>query len=825
MLKPNFLALLTCLLLLNSVSSAQRQLSGYDTIQTSRSLNEYTPLLSDAPVGTNEIHVADNQLNSNNNFNNNLKSGDLLLIIQMQGASIKAGEDNTWGTVLDYQGAGNQEWTEVQAVLPGGKIRLNCGLRYAYSTAGRTQIVRVPRFANLFVAAGVIVSCPPWDGAKGGIIALECNDSLYLASGSSIDASAAGFRGGSARNGSPEWGVYHVASPEPAKGAEKGEGIAGYADDYLAYGGKFCRGAAANGGGGGNAHNAGGGGGANGGLLSQWTGNGNPDTSIASWKQAWDLESASFSVHQSAGGGRGGYTFSSLNKDALTLGPTQQAWDGDWRRNTGGLGGRPLDDAGYRLFLGGGGGAGDANNNAGGSGGRGGGIIAIRSFGKISGTGIIAANGANGATAGSSTLDGKDGAGGGGGGGSILLETTKPVEGIHIQTRGGRGGNQDVMPFINEAEGPGGGGGGGRVLMANSPALPDVSGGANGTTDSRGLTEFPHNGATSGGSGSLRNIPLITGMSAVGDTLCTPAMAYLRAQPADGQEVFWTSHWGGPVLSDSLGLMVQVNSDTTFFLHSCYPVESIPVKVYFSAAALVDAGNDTSICKNPGIQLHASGNGTFSWTGEGIDQPGIQNPMAYPQQDAWYVVSMTDSNGCSSRDSVFVSLIEMTTPTYSIEQISNYEVRFWIDAPNSGQTYTWLMEDSVYTGDTCLHPFPFDGFFEATLVVHDSCGTDTTHFQLQVTKIASTGSQIQHNTLIIYPNPVSGNLYFKPSPASGSDFHYRIYDSSGRIVKLGKAIVQPTNSIDTSELPAGVYLLELQTDQYIYRAGFIRQTY
>ena len=114
---------------------------------------------------------------------------------------------------------------------------------------------------------------------------------------------------------------------------------------------------------------------------------------MSSWADAWNLESASFSAHTSSGGGRGGYSYSSNNENALLVGPGNAAWGGDGRANNGGLGGRPVPyDADGRMFFGGGGGAGDGNNNVAGAGGQGGGIVIIIAS-SITGSGSIEANG------------------------------------------------------------------------------------------------------------------------------------------------------------------------------------------------------------------------------------------------------------------------------------------------------------------------------------------------------------------------------------------------------------------------------------------------
>ncbi|MFM8394902.1 MAG: hypothetical protein ACKOB4_13365, partial [Acidobacteriota bacterium] len=274
-------------------------------------------------------------------------------------------------------------------------------------------------------------------------------------------------------------------------------------------GGRSARGAAANGGGGGTAHNSGGGGGANGDNGAGWTGAGVMDsaaTGAAAWTLDPDFEANGGRLTSSAGGGRGGYSFSDTNRDALTVGPGQSGWGGDKRRNVGGRGGRPVaQDPGGRLFRGGGGGAGAQNNNSGGAGGNAGGLIYLVA-GSVSGSGELRANGDPGQD---TQRENRDGAGGGGAGGTIVVYASD-VRDIRAVARGGKGGDQIGVLFPNEAEsqGPGGGGGGGYIAykttaLSGGSILTDVAGGTNGVSRAPAMSEFPANGATLGAAGQV----------------------------------------------------------------------------------------------------------------------------------------------------------------------------------------------------------------------------------------------------------------------------------------------------------------------------------
>ncbi|MCB0478642.1 MAG: gliding motility-associated C-terminal domain-containing protein [Crocinitomicaceae bacterium] len=533
-------------------------------------LNDYTYLTQDANAGDILLHVSNNGFITNN-LNYPLEAGDLILIIQMQGAELLGGvNDITWGTILDYHNCGNYEFVEVLGTPNPSQITLACPVQKDYSSQGRTQVVRVPRINNLTINAGGEVTCPAWDGQIGGVVALEVLGNTIINAGGSIDVTGMGFRGGQLDNAS-NFGAVNFAYQQQNRGGEKGEGIGGYQNDYTGLGGRYGRGAPANGGGGGNTHNAGGGGGANAGATENWNGLGNPDNSNPNYTIAWDLEGMGFSGNLSSGGGRGGYTYSGANRDALTVAPGDPQWNGDDRRNVGGIGGRPLNYLLGKLFLGGGGGAGDGNNGSGTDGADGGGMVLLLNYGTISGAGTIYANGQN---APQTPPNGNDAPGGGGGGGTVMLNSIGAISGIAIEAKGGNGGNQVIN--WNEAEGPGGGGGGGYVGFSNGTLTIDVTGGPNGVTNSLGVTEFPPNGATAGGEGTAAMIAVNQSMIIVeveNDTICAGESTTLNATTniqIPGEFYWWDAPTGGNLVYTGSSYTTPVlTQDTVYYVSHC----------------------------------------------------------------------------------------------------------------------------------------------------------------------------------------------------------------------------------------------------------------
>jgi len=435
--------------------------------------------------------------------------GDLLLIIQMQGAQINSTNTSSYGDGVagdpasgstSLGSSGQFEFVTATAAVPvtGGTLTFTGtgsggGLLNSYTSAAATatqgiqtyQVIRVPQYTTATFSSSL--AALPWSGAVGGVLAVDVASQLTL--GGTVSLDGQGFRGGGGRNLAGAAGTLAtdvVTLSTQATNGSKGEGIAG-TPHYIAPAlstitpattavstgqavleglpnGSYARGAPGNAGGGStdanptaNNQNSGGGAGGNGGN-----------------------------------GGTGGFGWQSAGI-------------------VGGFGGVPFPASTSAIIMGGGGGAGTTNDgsywnpttNAGGadcganctgiysSGTAGGGIVIIHT-GSVAGTGTISANG-------QTALETEnDGGGGAGAGGSILVfANSGSLSGLTASAAGGNGGvtwpaDPPGTPFPGNRHGPGGGGGGGVILESATPGPTNITGGIPGwstlANDSYGAT-------------------------------------------------------------------------------------------------------------------------------------------------------------------------------------------------------------------------------------------------------------------------------------------------------------------------------------------------
>ncbi|MBL4703981.1 MAG: gliding motility-associated C-terminal domain-containing protein, partial [Flavobacteriales bacterium] len=89
--------------------------------------------------------------------------------------------------------------------------------------------------------------------------------------------------------------------------------------------------------------------------------------------------------------------------------------------------------------------------------------------------------------------------------------------------------------------------------------------------------------------------------------------------------------------------------------NTCVNTDSVVVTI--SIPTPIDAGVDTAICFGETVQLNATGAITYVWTpSTDLSNPNIANPVASPTDTTQYFVIGTDGVGCTSLDSLIVTV-------------------------------------------------------------------------------------------------------------------------------------------------------------------------
>src|ERR1700732_1747744 len=253
-------------------------------------VNPYYPGTATANPGDQQISVGSPDPGGSQTA---IAAGDLLLVIQMQDATIDAANSSAYGAnngtgagYLALDNAGGFEYVVATGPVSGGVVPIvggslgpspgAGGLIKTYTNADwsssntaqgqrRFQVIRVPQYASPTLTSGL--TALGWSGRVGGVLAIDVDANLALG-GATLPVHSLGFRGGGgltvSGSNTDANTDYRTVSTNDHNGS-KGEGIVG-TPRYVYNGtaetdngstlegypnGSFARGAPGNAGGGG----------------------------------------------------------------------------------------------------------------------------------------------------------------------------------------------------------------------------------------------------------------------------------------------------------------------------------------------------------------------------------------------------------------------------------------------------------------------------------------------------------------------------------------------------------------------------------------------
>lgn len=760
--------------------------------------------------------------------------GDKVVVIQMKGVTINPANNINYGMITSYNDAGNYELTTLTSVA-GNVVTFASPLLRSYSVLGLVQIVRVPVYTNATITASL--TCLPWNGTVGGILAFEVNGTLTF--NADIDITGRGFRGGNPQSGNftcaGDTANYVMAAPSQYHG-EKGEGV------YLNTAAQMLgKGRNANGGGGGNDMNGGAGGGGNFGA-----------------------------------GGRGGNMFT-----ALTCPPNVVQLCGAV-----GAQGLNYSNAVNKIFMGGGGGTGNQNNGSSPIGGHGGGIAIIRACNIVANTKTIFSNGID-----MATFYCIDGHGGGGAGGSVLLDFGSMTGGLNVSVFGGKGGSDTYGGA--DCHGKGGGGGGGIVWVNNTLAgiTTTLTGGVAGIFTAPSSPCYNTSlGATAGLPGASLTGLIIPGATPIGGTMsvigstticpgqsatltasggttytwmpggfntssisvsptvstvytvvagsggnCTntgtvavtianlvmPAIIASTVNLCSGQSATLTAggataYTWSPVSSSVSSVVISPTISTTYTVYgssgTCSDSKTINIVVN-SLPVISATSSSTAVCSGSSLTLNGTGGINYTWNPGGLNGTAV---VVSPLVSTTYSVTGVNAAGCSNSATVSVNINSLPTPSVFYNNPLCEGQTLYLTG-SGGITYSWsgpnAFSSSIQNPTITPVSLVNSGVYALTVTDANACVNTTSiavviSFAPSVT-VSSGPACVNSNLLLsasggntyswsgpngftsVLQNPVISNV---SSAASGQ---YTVVVSSG-----GGCVKTATISVIVNPLPA-----------------------
>lgn len=701
--------------------------------------------------------------------------GQLVVLIQMQGANIDESNSSDFGDILQLNNAGFYEINEIVSI-DGFDIYLKYQNQHDYDITGKVQLISMPSYEDANVANNLTAEA--WNGETGGVLALNISGQLLM--NGNIDVSGLGFRGGeiqTASNNNCTWlfqqNDYYYDFGN-WRGAAKGEGIASFILEK-----EFGKGPQANGGGGGNDHNSGGGGGAN-----------------------------------ISNGGAGGE-----NDEPQTFG---------CQGNHPGLGGKGIGNFDNRIFLGGGGGAGHDNNEVATNGSNGGGIVILVVEDFIPAGFSILANGD------STPNGGGDGAGGGGAGGSIFLEIQTLTSTVHLEADGGAGGLINNGGG-ERCHGPGGGGSGGRIitnLMSGASFTTSVDGGEAGISINSSTCSDGSNGAMDGEIGVVENISnsifasqefqlpeanfsFVNNMLVVNFTNLSQNASTTIWNFGDGNSStnLNPNHTYAQSGTYNVQLIISNSCGVDTFNQSIF------VELVEASFLLDEAGG----CVTHIVNFQNNSVGTinnFLWTFEG-GNPNTsmdENPQVIYETPGLYDVQLEIYGGQGNDTILMMEAIEvLAEPIASFDYFSpNQGVINFNNNSTNATLYEWDFGDGspVVNEEMPFHNYNSVGNFVVTLIASNEYCSNT--FTDTISILTST-NELELSDVRIFPNPSSDFVTIELQ--NDDKVSFDVFSIDGKRIEGLSGEFSKSKKLDVKEIPAGVYSISIMQNgkQGIFR--------
>lgn len=225
----------------------------------------------------------------------------------------------------------------------------------------------------------------------------------------------------------------------------------------------------------------------------------------------------------------------------------------------------------------------------------------------------------------------------------------------------------------------------------------------------------------------------------------------------------------------------------------------------------IDGGNDGTICEGDSIQVTATGGVSFDWEGDpSISDTLISNPYLSPTSTMMYTVLGTDGNGCIDTGYVTITVNpEPTAPTIT---------RLSCDSLSSSLVFgnQWVQNGFVVPGaSNSTYTINNNGDYWILYTDANGCSTvsDTLFVREYDTCLLSVNEMFDYQKFNLFPNPAFKEVNIEYE----SDVPLKrvlIYSISGVSVYEEQVNKRKFNqTINTSDLSSGVYMVRLITDQ------------
>jgi hypothetical protein len=358
-----------------------------------------------------------------------------------------------------------------------------------------------------------------------------------------------------------------------------------------------------------------------------------------------------------------------------------------------------------------------------------------------------------------------------------------------------------------------GGSGNTTYSWSNGPvtAVDSVTAGAAGVTDMYIVTVNEGCGTMAVDSVAITSLaaPVSTVLTA-DTTVCMGDTVVAMGSASSGDGNYSYSWSNGPVTM--LDSIVAATSGTYFLTvtDGCgnTGVDSVTVNVF--SAPVITASNDTSICYPTFAYMSSTvvggdGNNTYSWSSGGT----LSTDSVALFGDQMQYVTVTDGCGNTSTDSVYITV--MYSPIAIFTESTAGSVVTFTDGSSYATSWSWNFGDSQTSSQqNPTHTYASNGSYTVTLVVSNSCGTDTMTSVVLID--VGINDPAVFNGVNVYPNPSSDVFNVSFAMAIGGHVNLELFDAQGKLVSatsMENISAGQVVAVDVTSVESGLYFMKI----------------
>lgn len=330
-------------------------------------------------------------------------------------------------------------------------------------------------------------------------------------------------------------------------------------------------------------------------------------------------------------------------------------------------------------------------------------------------------------------------------------------------------------------------------------------------TTNYSVTGTGANGCTNTSTVTITVLPAPTVTTSGNIAFCTGGFGMLNSS---GGVVYSWSPASGLSNANISNPVASPSSTTTYTVtvtdgNGCSASDFLTVTVNSLPSA--NAGSDVSICVGDSTILNASGGGTYLWSpSSGLNNPSSNSPVASPSASTLYIVTVTNTNGCSSEDSVFVT-VNSSPAAPTISQTGN------VLTSTAGVTYQWYYNSVAVSGATSQsYTVAQNGIYSVCITDANGCSACSAPYNM--TTIGVAESFFSNGSINVFPNPNNGYFLLEINSSSDDEYTIEIMNAFGQIVhseEWAEFYGMYVKQIDIREFGTGVYSLVVKNQRNI----------